>query len=64
MDDLAFESDDDDAFGTDLDDGGHVLVGLVRGDGDAFVEQLFAPVRPDEPDDFCVASDFDATLGW
>lgn len=52
VDDFAVEGDDDEFASSDFDDGGDVLMRLVFGDGDSFSEQLDAPVRADEPDDF------------
>ena len=57
VDDLAVDGDDDDLAGPDFDDRGHVLVGLVVGDGDVFPEQFNASVRSD------VTHDFDLSVG-
>ena len=58
VDDFAVAGHDGDALGSDFDDGGDVLVGVVFSDGDALSEQLDAPVGSDEADDF------DTPLGW
>jgi len=57
VDDLAVDGDDDEFLGSDLDDRGDVLVGLVLGDEDAFAEQVDTAVRSD------VADYLDSALG-
>ena len=57
VDDLTVEGDDDDFPGSDFDDGGDVLVGLVLSDGDAFAEQIDVAVGRD------VADNLDPSLG-
>ena len=52
VDDFAVEGDDGDFLGSDLDDGGDLLVGVILLDGDAFPEQVDATVGADVADYF------------
>ena len=57
VDDFAVERDDGDSFGSDVDDGGDVLVGVLLGESDLFAEEV------DEAVGAHVTDDFDATFG-
>ena len=62
VDDLAHECDDGDLFGSDVDDGGDVLVGVFFGDGDDLAEEIDVAVGAHVADDFDAA--FGGQGGW
>lgn len=58
VDDFAVDGGDEDLLGSEVDDSGDVLVGVVLGQDDSFAEEVQDPVGSD------VADDFDPTSGW